>query len=226
MGPDPVDDQPGFVVGEFRVDRDGWFNYFGFPEAVRDADEVRSSGFNVKALTYGNLGSGGLSEATFEQSFPDFVPGWGRHTVEHRAIDAAGNIGNPDEFKATVLPFEVALPDLGGLVEGDSTTTSFSIENTLESGRSFDWTIREAPSSCLAPSDVSWLSATSAVSTAAATSADVSVTLNADGLTAPTVYTAKLCIEFEGSPVWEVPVSLQAQYPFDGFLPRSRTRRC
>ncbi len=220
LGLNPVDDQPGFVVGEFRVDRDGWFNYFGFPEQPFGTPmKFGPSGFNVKALTYGNLGSGGLSKATFEQSFPDFVPGWGRHTVEHRAIDAAGNIGNPDEFKATVLPFEVTPDEISEeLVEGDSTTTSFSIENTLESGRSFDWTIREAPSSCLAPSDVSWLSATSAVSTAAATSADVSVTLDADGLTAPTVYTAKLCIEFEGSPVWEVPVSLQAQYPFDGFL--------
>ena len=65
---------------------------------------------------------------------------------------------------------------------------------------------------------MSRLSAKSAVTTAANTSANVDVNLDADGLTAPTVYTAKLCIEFEGGPVYEVPVSLQAQYPFDGFL--------
>jgi len=27
---EPTDDQPGFVVGEFRLNGDGWFNYFGF----------------------------------------------------------------------------------------------------------------------------------------------------------------------------------------------------
>ena len=64
----------------------------------------------MKALTYGNLGTGGLSKATFEQSFTDahpsggFEPGYGTHTVEHRAIDAAGNIGDADHFLATVLP--------------------------------------------------------------------------------------------------------------------------
>ena len=64
----------------------------------------------MKALTYGNLGTGGLSKATFEQSFTDahpsggFEPGYGTHTVEHRAIDAAGNIGDADHFRATVLP--------------------------------------------------------------------------------------------------------------------------
>ena len=58
----------------------------------------------MKALTYGNLGTGGLSKAAFEQKYPDFEPGYGTHTVEHRAIDAAGNIGPPREFRATVLP--------------------------------------------------------------------------------------------------------------------------
>ena len=59
--------------------------------------QFRHSGTNVKALTYGNLGTGGLSRATFEQTLPDdhpsggFVPGFGTHLVEHRAIDPAGN---------------------------------------------------------------------------------------------------------------------------------------
>jgi len=113
---DPNDDQPGFVVGEFRLNGDGWFNYFGFPEAPFGSPFTFShSGKNVKALTYGNLGSGGLSKATFEQSYPDFEPGYGTHTVEHRAIDVVGNIGEAGEFTATVLP--------GGAPECTTTVT-------------------------------------------------------------------------------------------------------
>ncbi len=220
MGLEPTDDQAGFVVGEFRLDRDGWFNYFGFPEQPFGTPfTFAPAGTSVKALTYGNLGTGGLSKATFEQSYPDFVPGYGRHTVEHRAIDAVGNVGEADEFKATVLPFAVAPNALSEeLVEGGSMTTSFSITNTLASGRSFAWSIAEAPSDCLAPTDVPWLDAADDVVTDAGASAPVSVTLDAAGLTAPDVHTAKLCVNFEGSPVYEVPVALQVQYPFDGFL--------
>jgi len=107
MGLEPTDDEEGFVVGEFRLNGDGWFNYFGFPdEPFGTPFKFAHSGTSVKALTYGNLGSGGLSKATFEQSYPDFEPGYGTHMVEHRAIDASGNIGEADEFRATVLPGE------------------------------------------------------------------------------------------------------------------------
>ena len=64
----------------------------------------------MKALTYGNLGTGGLSTAAFEQTLPDdhpigrHIPGFGTHTVEHRAIDPAGNYGKTESYKATVLP--------------------------------------------------------------------------------------------------------------------------
>ena len=107
MGLEPQDDEEGFVVGEFRLNEDGWFNYFGFPdEPFGTPFKFAHSGSVVKALTYGNLGTGGLSKAAFEQTFPDFEPGYGTHKVEHRAIDASGNIGDPEEFKATVLPGE------------------------------------------------------------------------------------------------------------------------
>ena len=107
MGLEPQDDEEGFVVGEFRLNQDGWFNYFGFPdEPFGTPFKFSHSGTVVKALVYGNLGTGGMSKAAFEQSYPDFEPGYGTHTVEHRAIDASGNIGNADEFKATVLPGE------------------------------------------------------------------------------------------------------------------------
>jgi hypothetical protein len=110
---DPQDNQAGrYVVGQFRLNHDGWFNYFGFPEQPMPASpfQFRHSGTNVKALTYGNLGTGGLSRATFEQSLPDdhpsggFVPGFGTHLVEHRAIDPAGNVGPAGSYRTTVLP--------------------------------------------------------------------------------------------------------------------------
>ena len=107
MGLDPQDDEEGFVVGEFRLNEDGWFNYFGFPdEPFGTPFKFAHSGTVVKALTYGNLGTGGLSKAAFEQTFPDFEPGYGTHLVEHRAIDASGNIGDAESFNATVLPGE------------------------------------------------------------------------------------------------------------------------
>jgi hypothetical protein len=111
---EPKDDQPGFVVGELRLNKDGWFNYFGFPEKpVGTPYKFSHSGSVVKALVYGNLGTGGPSKAAFEQSYTEkdpggpFIPGFGTHLVEHRAIDATGNIGKAESFKATVLPGEL-----------------------------------------------------------------------------------------------------------------------
>src|SRR5690606_35715176 len=54
-----------------------------------------------------------LSKATFEQYFEGhpsgtFVPGFGTHEVEHRAIDPAGNVGTADAYRATVVPGELA----------------------------------------------------------------------------------------------------------------------
>ena len=104
---EPQDDQPGYVVGELRLNDDGWFNYFGFPEEPFGTPfKFSHSGTDVKALTYGNLGSGGLSKVAWEQTLPEygFEPGYGTHLVEHRALDAAGNYGQVESFHATVLP--------------------------------------------------------------------------------------------------------------------------
>lgn len=108
---DPKDNQPGFVVGELRLNKDGWFNYFGFPDAPFGTPfKFSHSGSVVKALVYGNLGTGGPSKAAFEQTYTEndpggpFIPGFGTHLVEHRAIDAAGNIGLSKGFDVTVLP--------------------------------------------------------------------------------------------------------------------------
>jgi hypothetical protein len=105
MGLTTHDDEPGYVVGEFRLDHDGWFNYFGWPDAPDGTPYLFTPrGTVIKNLTYGSLGTGGMSKAPFEQSYPDFKPGYGTHTVEHHAIDAAGNTGPAGEFSATVLP--------------------------------------------------------------------------------------------------------------------------
>src|SRR5262249_38027747 len=99
------DDQAGYVVSEFRLDHNGWFNYFGWPDAAPGTPFLFTPrGTEIKALVYGSLGTGGMSKAPFEQNSPDFKPGYGTHTVEHHAIDAAGNTGPAGEFEATVLP--------------------------------------------------------------------------------------------------------------------------
>src|SRR5699024_2638594 len=111
---DPQDDQDGFVVGELRLNEDGWYSYAGFPkDTVGDPFNFSHSGIDEAGLTYGNLGTGGIAKATFEQSYTEddpsgkFIPGYGTHKIEHRAIDAAGNIGDASEFTATVLPGEL-----------------------------------------------------------------------------------------------------------------------
>lgn len=98
----PRDDGEGHVVGEFRVDGDGWHHYYGWPDDPGAPFRFTPDGTNVDDLVYGSLGSGGLSTAVFEVDGHE--PGWGTHTVEHRAIDAAGNTGSPDSFRATVVP--------------------------------------------------------------------------------------------------------------------------
>ncbi|MFC0299234.1 M64 family metallopeptidase [Virgibacillus soli] len=112
---EPQDDQTGFVVGEIRLNKSGWYNYFGFPEEPEGEPFTFSySGTDIKELTYGNLGTGGLSIVTYEKSYTEedpgekFVPGFDTHFIEHRAIDAAGNIGNAEEYYATVIPGEQA----------------------------------------------------------------------------------------------------------------------
>ncbi|WP_084285049.1 M64 family metallopeptidase [Solirubrobacter soli] len=105
MGITAQDESPGYVTPEFRLDHDGWFNYFGWPDASAGTPYLFTPrGTDIKNLTYGSLGSGGMSKAPFEQSYPDFKPGYGTHTVEHHAIDAAGNVGPATEYSATVIP--------------------------------------------------------------------------------------------------------------------------
>ncbi|QXJ22997.1 peptidase [Actinomadura graeca] len=78
-----ADDRPGVVVSEFRVDGDGWFNYFGWPTDSAAPWRFSDTGTMIDSLTYGRIGKG-------------------RHTVEYRAIDPAGNIGEAGTFIVTL----------------------------------------------------------------------------------------------------------------------------
>jgi hypothetical protein len=79
----PSDDRPGTVVGEFRVDGDGWYNYFGWPTDSTAPFRFTEKGTVIDHLSYGGIGRG-------------------RHTIEYRAIDASGNVGEPRRFIATL----------------------------------------------------------------------------------------------------------------------------
>ncbi len=113
---EPQDDQTGYdeslyVAAEFKLNGGGWYNYFGFPDKPMGTPfKFSHSGTDIRGLTYGNLGTGGHAKVPWEQLYLDheifgtFWPGFGSHTIEHRAIDPAGNIGEPEMFKVTVLP--------------------------------------------------------------------------------------------------------------------------
>jgi hypothetical protein len=121
---EPSDDQPGYVVAEFRVNSDGWHHYYGWPDAPPDTPFLFTPrGTTIKELVYGSLSAEGLSPQPWEER----TPGWGTHTFEYRARDAAGNIGNASEFRATVMPSAdctsvVTGEHAGALVIRDSVT--------------------------------------------------------------------------------------------------------
>lgn len=101
MGLNPTDDQDGYVVAQFRLDGDGWHHYYGWPDAPEGTPFLFTPrGTTIKELVYGALSPGGMSWAPFEKR----KPGYGRHRVEFRAIDAAGNISEPESFRFVVVP--------------------------------------------------------------------------------------------------------------------------
>jgi hypothetical protein len=159
---DPKDDLTGydeerFVVGQLRLDRDGWFNYFGFPEQQDAPFQFRHSGTDIKALTYGNLGTGGLSRAAFEQTLPDdhpsggFIPGFGTHFVEHRAIDPAGNYARAESYRATVLPGES--PECTSTLAGTQRAVTVTSGVTCLDGATVNGAVVVRPGASLVASD-------------------------------------------------------------------------
>jgi hypothetical protein len=101
---DPTDDQPGYVVAEFRVNNDGWHHYYGWPDAPPGTPyRFTPRGTTIKELVYGSLSSEGLSPQPWEPR----EPGWGTHRIEYRGIDAAGNVGTAKAYRVTILPSPV-----------------------------------------------------------------------------------------------------------------------
>ncbi|WP_157252663.1 M64 family metallopeptidase [Nonomuraea typhae] len=76
------DDRNGYIVSESRVDRDGWFNYFGWPTSADLPWTFSENGTVIDHLVYGKLPRG-------------------RHTIEYRSIDAAGNHGQTGSFRVS-----------------------------------------------------------------------------------------------------------------------------
>jgi hypothetical protein len=93
-----TDDTTGYGVTEFRTDGDGWFNYFGWPTDANAPFRFTAEGTNIDNLIYGKLGEPRLSP------WDNVPPGYGRHTIEYRAVDPSGNIGATGKFVVTLLP--------------------------------------------------------------------------------------------------------------------------
>jgi len=113
---EPADDQPGYVVAEFRVNRDGWHHYYGWPDAPPGTPFLFTPrGTTIKELIYGSLSAEGLSPQPWEPR----EPGWGTHRIEYRGRDAAGNLGDTQEFHVTVQPAPVCTATVRGTHVGD-----------------------------------------------------------------------------------------------------------
>ncbi|MEU4198045.1 M64 family metallopeptidase [Kribbella sp. NPDC026611] len=97
MGLAATDDSAGYVVPSFRVDGDGWYNYYGWPTDASAPFKFTAEGTEIDHLVYGKLGVPRVVP------WDDVPPGYGRHRVEYRAIDATGNIGTPRRFAVTLL---------------------------------------------------------------------------------------------------------------------------
>jgi hypothetical protein len=113
---DPSDDQPGYVVAEFRVNSDGWHHYYGWPDAPPGTPfKFTPRGTTIKELVYGSLSSEGLSPQPWEPR----EPGWGTHRIEYRGIDAAGNVGTAKAFKVTIEGSPACTATITGKQQGD-----------------------------------------------------------------------------------------------------------
>jgi len=111
-----TDDQPGYVVPEFRVDGDGWQNYYGWPTDANAPFQFSSSGTTIDSLVYGKLA-------------------YGTHVIEYRAIDAAGNVAQAKRFIVdSIDPDASKVGTVGGTV---APTLSLSLGSVPASFGSF-----------------------------------------------------------------------------------------
>jgi hypothetical protein len=86
------------VVPEFRVDGDGWQNFYGWPTDANAPFQFSNTGTDIDLLNYGKLA-------------------YGKHVIEYRAIDAAGNVAASKRFIANYIdPEKSEVGDVGGTV--------------------------------------------------------------------------------------------------------------
>lgn len=95
-----TDDRTGPTAPEFRLDGDGWHQHYGWPTDPAAPYLFSARGTEIDGLAYGNLGPDGLTVSPFTTR----TPGYGRHVVDYRAADAAGNVGAAGTFSATLIP--------------------------------------------------------------------------------------------------------------------------
>ncbi|GAA4488657.1 M64 family metallopeptidase [Actinoallomurus oryzae] len=93
----PSDDGSGTTLAEFQVDGDGWYRYFGWPTDSGAPFLFTPLGTNIDDLFYGKLGKPARAVA-----WENVPPGYGRHTIEYRAIDAAGNVGRTTKVEVVL----------------------------------------------------------------------------------------------------------------------------
>jgi hypothetical protein len=93
----PSDSGSGTSLAEFQVDGDGWYRYYGWPTDSNAPWLFTPLGTKIDDLVYGKLGK---PVRTVE--WDAVAPGYGRHTIEYRAIDAAGNVGPTQRFTVTL----------------------------------------------------------------------------------------------------------------------------
>jgi hypothetical protein len=100
-----TDDQTGYVEPEFRVDGDGWQNYYGWPTDSNEPFHFSVTGTDIDLLNYGQLN-------------------YGTHVIEYRAIDAAGNVATAKKMIVTYLdPSASDVGSAGGTVPATLTLT-------------------------------------------------------------------------------------------------------
>ncbi|WP_270028204.1 M64 family metallopeptidase [Solirubrobacter phytolaccae] len=123
-----TDDQPGYVVTEYRVDGDGWQNFYGWPTDANAPFQFSVTGTDIDALNYGRLP-------------------YGKHVIEYRAIDAAGNISAPKKFVANYIdPEKSEVGTVGGTVPATlalSLGAAPPVFGTFVPGKAADYTAKQ-----------------------------------------------------------------------------------
>ena len=181
---------PGFVDGR---------------DAILLADQALTGGANQCSIWKG-FAKRGLGVSAVQGSSASVTDG--TQAFDIPAACQAGIAVNPPAMTAAQIP-------------GSTTQQELGIQNgSLGGGTALQWTITEAATDCNSPSDLPWLSVSSASGTTApGQQSGITVTFNSAGMPVPGSLTGKLCVASNDSarPLVTVPVTLTTIYDFQGF---------